>query len=323
MNKLLVSRSGDGRVNLAQDEYILEKYRSGEFSGVTLYFYVNTNDVIIGRNQNAWLECAMDSMNEDGVRLVRRHTGGGAVFHDEGNLNFSFITDEKHYDKALFSSVVLAACARFGIAGEATGRNDLLADGRKFSGCAFALSGRARGMHGTLLVSADLDKLPKYLSPSKKKLMAKGIASVRSRVVNLSELAPVTVEALREAVIEEFIRALGPAEPLAIGEEARNRIDQLTEKNRSWDWLFGVTPAFDVEYHERLSFGEIRLGLSFGGGRIRSVSVSTDALDAGLPAELSRLLTGVRYDAFEMAEALRRGGQEARELADYIEGLGN
>lgn len=323
MNKLLVSRSGDGSINLARDEYLLEQYRSGTMEGVALYFYVNTNAVIIGRNQNAWRECALDRMDEDGVQLVRRHTGGGAVYHDGGNLNFSFITDEKHYDKALFNGIIIRAVKSLGIDAEVSGRNDFTAEGRKFSGCAYALSGVARGMHGTLLISSDLDRLSKYLAPSKKKLMAKGVESVRSRVVNLNELAPVTVEEAREAVIREYVRALGGAEEIVIGGSARRRMDELTAKHRSWEWLFGATPVFDVEYSERFRFGEIRLMLSLRGGRISNVSVSTDALNLRLPDELGALLRGVRYDAYEMAAALRTGGEEARELADYMEGIGN
>lgn len=323
MNRLLVSRSGDGRVNLAQDEYLLEQYRAGTMDGVTLYFYVNENAVIIGRNQNAWRECAVDRMEKDGVQLVRRHTGGGAVYHDGGNLNFSFITDEKHYDKALFNGIIIRAVKSLGIDAEVSGRNDFTAEGRKFSGCAYALSGVARGMHGTLLVSAELDKLPKYLSPSKKKLMAKGIASVRSRVVNLSELAPVTVEALREAVIREFLGTLGEAEELVFDESALERIEALTEKHRSWEHLFGASPVFDVEYSERLAFGEMRLMLKLRGGRIARADMTTDALNADLPGQIAALLRDVRYDAGDMAAALRKGGEEARELADYIERMGN
>ncbi|MBO6062120.1 MAG: lipoate--protein ligase, partial [Clostridia bacterium] len=109
MNKVYSSHSGDGHVNLAADQYILSRYRSGAYSGVTLYFYVNSNAVIIGRNQNAWRECNTERMGEDGVQLVRRHTGGGAVYHDSGNLNFSFITNEKLYDKQRFNSVIINA----------------------------------------------------------------------------------------------------------------------------------------------------------------------------------------------------------------------
>ena len=318
MNTIYASRSGDGHVNLATDEYLLEQYRLGNMEGVTLYFYVNDDAVIIGRNQNAWTECDMERMEREGVLLVRRHTGGGAVYHDRGNLNFSFITNEKLYDKERQNGVILKALASLGIAAEVSGRNDFQVEGRKVSGCAYALEGVARGMHGTLLVSADMSRLSNYLRPSKKKLAAKGVASVRSRVMNLNEKADITVDRLREAVIKAFIAEYGEAKELVFDEKAQARIDELIEKQRSWEWRIGETPKFDREIAERFSFGELRLGLTVRKGRVESVRAYTDALDTGLAAELSGLLTGVRYDEKELAEALKRGGAAAKEVAEYV-----
>jgi lipoyltransferase/lipoate-protein ligase/amidohydrolase len=318
MNTIYVSRSGDGHVNLATDEYLLEQYRLGNMEGVTLYFYVNDNAVIIGRNQNAWTECDVERMEREGVQLVRRHTGGGAVYHDRGNLNFSFITNEKLYDKERQNGVILKALASLGIAAEVSGRNDFQVEGRKVSGCAYALEGVARGMHGTLLVSADMSRLSNYLRPSKKKLAAKGVASVRSRVMNLKEKADITVDRLKEAVIAAFIEEYGEAEELVLDEKAQARIDELIEKQRSWEWRIGETPKFDREIAERFSFGELRLGLTVRKGRVEGVRAYTDALDTGVAAELSRLLTGVKYDEKAMAEALSTGGAAAKEVAGYV-----
>ncbi|MCR5808824.1 MAG: lipoate--protein ligase [Clostridiales bacterium] len=318
MNRIVISRTGDGVKNLATDEYILEKYRTGEYEGVTLYFYVNDASVIIGRNQNAWRECAVDSMEEDGVQLVRRHTGGGAVYHDGGNLNFSFITNEKLYDKERQTGVILKACERAGVRAEVSGRNDLLCGGRKFSGCAYALEGKARGMHGTLLVSADLSMLPRYLRPSKKKLEAKGITSVRSRVMNLSEAAPVTVEGMRRLVCEVFREEYGECETVFADELSCDEIEALAEKRRSWDWLMGATPVFDHRLEERFSSFELQLHLRVRGGRIAEITAYTDALDAALPERLKERLTGVRFDKKEMAAALENGGEELEEIARFI-----
>lgn len=318
MNSIYISRSGDGHRNLATDEYVLEQYRRGNMSGVTLYFYINSNAVIIGRNQNAWRECDERRMNEDGVQLVRRHTGGGAVYHDAGNLNFSFITNEKLYDKERQTRVILDAVRSLGVEAEANGRNDLTAGGRKFSGCAYALSGVARGMHGTLLVNADMDKLARYLVPSAKKLAAKGIASVRSRVVNLSELVPVTVDEVMRAVIEAFKREYGDCEELVFDAAAEAEIERLTEKQRSWEWVVGSTPAFDYSMEERFSFGELQLRLSLRNGVVTGVKAFTDALENGLPEELEGLLTGVRFEREAIAEALEKGGARAKEIAGFV-----
>lgn len=318
MEHLLVSRSGDGHVNLATDEYLLEQYRSGSMEGVTLYFYVNTNAVIIGRNQNAWRECNTRAMEEDGVQLVRRHTGGGAVYHDAGNLNFSFITDERHYDKDRFNSVIIAACRAAGVDAEVSGRNDFTAEGRKFSGCAYGLSGVARGMHGTLLVSTDMTRLSRYLNPSKQKLAAKGVSSVRARVVNLAELVPVTVEDMKRHVTEAFAAQFGGFSMLEIDEEGRAEIARLTEKQRSWEWRMGRTPAFDYSIEGRFSFGELQLLMKLRNGAAYEVDAYTDALDAGLAERLKALLTGVRFDTDELCRALKSGGPEAEEIAEYI-----
>lgn len=304
-------------MNLATDEYLLELHRSGRLNGVTLYFYINDSAVIIGRNQNAWSECNIGRMNADGVQLVRRHTGGGAVFHDRGNLNFSFIANEKHYDKERQTRVILNACRSLGFSPEVNGRNDITVDGRKISGCAYAVSGTARGMHGTLLVSVDLERLSDYLNPSKKKLEAKGIASVRSRVMDLAELKPVTVEEVMQAVITAFTAEYGEPEELSI-DPCNADLVRLAEKHHSWEWRYGMTPVFDYTMEERFSFGMLRLCLRLKNGRVESARVFTDALDAALPEEFESLLKGCRFDSAELARALRRGGAEAAETADQI-----
>ncbi|MBO4847576.1 MAG: lipoate--protein ligase [Clostridia bacterium] len=318
MEHILSSRSGDGWVNLATDEYLLERYRRGEMDGVTLYFYVNSNAVIIGRNQNAWRECDARAMEEDGVQLVRRHTGGGAVYHDGGNLNFSFITDERHYDKERFNRVILAALKKAGVEAEVSGRNDFTANGRKFSGCAYGLMGPARAMHGTLLVSTDMTRLSRYLVPSKRKLAAKGISSVRARVVNLSELAPVTVEDMRRCVTEAFTEEFGECEELIIPDDGIKEIERLTQRNRSWEWRMGRTPAFDHRIEGRFSFGELELLLKLRNGRVAEAEVFTDALDTGLAERIAALVKGKRFDTAELCAALAAGGPEGKELAEHI-----
>ena len=151
-NYIYSAPTGDGWLNLARDGYFLENNKKGD---VILYFYVNKNAVIIGRNQNAWKECSIANMDADGVQLVRRHSGGGAVFHDNGNLNFSFITDEKHYDLNRQMRVILNAVSKLGLKAELSGRNDIAVDGKKFSGNAFSLAKGNRSQHGTILVNAD------------------------------------------------------------------------------------------------------------------------------------------------------------------------
>lgn len=221
-NYIYSAPTGDGWLNLARDGYFLENNKKGD---VILYFYVNKNAVIIGRNQNAWKECSIANMDADGVQLVRRHSGGGAVFHDNGNLNFSFITDEKHYDLNRQMRVILNAVSKLGLKAELSGRNDITVDGKKFSGNAFSLAKGNRSHHGTILVNADLTKLSNYLCVSKEKMRSKGIDSVRARVCNICELSSgLTVEAMRRLVIESFIEEYGAASEYVLTERRLRKL---------------------------------------------------------------------------------------------------
>ncbi|MBO6061483.1 MAG: M20/M25/M40 family metallo-hydrolase, partial [Clostridia bacterium] len=217
-----------------------------------------------------------------------------------------------------FNSVIINAVARLGLKAEANGRNDITVEGRKFSGCAYALSGVARAMHGTVLVNTDLTRLSGYLNPSAKKLAAKGVTSVRSRVINLSELTEVSVERMRELITEEFVREFGPAEPLILDSAAQEAIGRLTEEQSSWEWMFGRSPEFDWQLDSRFSFGGVQLLVSVKNGLIASARTYTDSMEVGLPEEVSSLLTGVRFGEEEIAAALEKGGPACLEISAYI-----
>lgn len=333
MNRVIISENGDGYFNLAMDEFLLERHRAGILDGVTLYFYVNSNAVIIGRNQNAWRECDWESMEREGVQLVRRHTGGGAVYHDGGNLNFSFIADEREYDKDRQNRVLLSALSSLGISAELSGRNDILVGGRKISGCAYALSGTARGMHGTLLVNTDFNKLSGYLRPSKLKLSAKGITSVRSRVLNLAEEFPVTVDGVRSAVVDSFINEYGYCrdritvrsadDVVRLYESGENpqydsTIEKLYAKHSSWEWRMGRSPVFDSVIEGKTPSFEFQMLFTVKNGVIRSYEFYTDSLDTGTVDGLGVSLEGVRFTREDIAAALEKGGSAAREIANQI-----
>lgn len=270
-NYIYSAPTGDGWLNLARDGYFLENNKKGD---VILYFYVNKNAVIIGRNQNAWKECNIANMDADGVQLVRRHSGGGAVFHDNGNLNFSFITDEKHYDLNRQMRVILNAVSKLGLKAELSGRNDITVDGKKFSGNAFSLAKGNRSHHGTILVNADLAKLSNYLCVSKEKMRSKGIDSVRARVCNLCELSSgLTVEAMRRLVIESFIEEYGAASEYVFDGMALAEVEERRERLASWEWRFGKTPQFDFETDKRFSFGDTQIYFNLRDGVIRETKV--------------------------------------------------
>lgn len=310
--------SNDGWRNLAADEYFLNHIGKDE---ILLYIYINAPAVIIGKNQNAWRECNLKAMEADGVKLVRRISGGGAVYHDLGNVNFSFIAHKDIYDVPRQMNVILRAVRELGILAEFSGRNDLLAEGRKFSGNAFCVRGEGRQHHGTLLLSADLSKLPGYLNVSDEKLKSKGVSSVRSRVCNLCEFnAGITNEGMIEALKKGFAQEYGAFENWELDAAARQEIEALYEKQASWQWRLGQAPRFDLELKNRFDWGEIQVLLSFRQAHVSQVRVYSDALDTEIAEQLARMLQGARFTAGDLAAAVL---PEKKELAEIAEWLGS
>ena len=227
--KLYRGQSFDPFFNLAVEEYLLQNTDEG---CCTLYLWQNQNTVVIGRNQNAFKECRTTLLENEGGKLARRLSGGGAVFHDLGNLNFTFLVPTADYDLDKQLKVIELACEKLGVKVERSGRNDILADGRKFSGNAFYKNGPRAYHHGTLMVDVDREKMSRYLNPSKAKLSSKGVDSVRSRVVNLKELASdTTIELLSEKLAEAFEEVYGlPYEEIGLLEKDKKAIQPLFEK---------------------------------------------------------------------------------------------
>ena len=287
--------------NLAVEQYLLEHLQPGQ---CILYLWQNQNTVVIGKNQNAWAECRVSLLQDEGGKVARRLSGGGAVFHDLGNLNFTFLAKTEDYDVDKQLSVIARACGYAGIQVEKSGRNDLLAEGRKFSGNAFYHSQGNSYHHGTLLIASQMDKLQRYLSPSKAKLDAKGVSSVRSRVVNLTELAPdLTVETMKQNMIRAFEAVYGlQASPMTLSD--RDQLAELTRRNGSWEHLFGTPLPFTFQCEARFPWGGIQLDLDAKGGVIRGVKVYSDAMDWQLPGVMEQALTGCRFSKEDMQEAL-------------------
>lgn len=316
-NYICIAPTGNGWMNLARDGYFLDTVNRGD---IILYYYVNTNAVIIGRNQNAWKECNLSNMDKDGVQLVRRHTGGGAVYHDSGNLNFSFIMNERDYDLERQLKVITDAVSALGVHAEVSGRNDILIDGRKFSGNAFGLAHGNRSHHGTILVNADLDKFGDYLNVSKAKIQSKGVNSVRSRVCNLTDFCPeANVELVRKLVTESFIREYGNVSEYPFDGKALADIESRYEVQKSWEWRLGKTPVFEYLMDHRFPFGEMQLHFNLKDGCIRAVKVYSDCLDTELCDKVTSALTGVRFTDAAMIDALTHiNCSEAKDIAEYI-----
>ena len=282
--------SFDPHYNLAVEEYLLEKTENA----CILYLWQNQNTVVIGQNQNAWRECRLSLLEEEGGILARRISGGGAVFHDLGNLNFTMLMPSEEYDLDRQFSVIETTCRLLGIPAERSGRNDVLSEGRKFSGNAFYRGKTASFHHGTLLVDVDMEKLGRYLSPSKAKLAAKGVASVRSRVVNLRQLRPdLTVPMLKAALAQAFSKVYGlPVELLTAADMDADAIEALRLRNSTWEWNCGRKLPFSVTVEGRFPWGGVEIGMEVESGAVKAVKVWTDAMDETLPQRLEADILG-------------------------------
>lgn len=311
----------DPHRNLAVEQYLLETVPE---DACILYLWQNRRTVVIGRNQNAWKECRTTQLEADGGFLARRLSGGGAVFHDLGNLNFTFLVNKADYDLARQLGVIVEACRLMGIPAECSGRNDVLSDGRKFSGNAFYEHHGKSYHHGTLLVDVDMSQMGRYLSPSKAKLAAKGVDSVRSRVVNLRELKPgLTINEMAERMEEAFQRVYGMTARRLDGADFDHAyIDSLAERNGSWEWLYGRALQCSLDCGARFSWGEVTLQLSVEAGSVQEAKVYTDSMDWELAPKLEQAMAGRRFRLAELQGALRTAcpGEIGEDLCSLLAG---
>jgi len=295
----------DPHENLAAEKVLMDALGPGE---AMLYLWQNLNTVVIGKNQNAWLECRTSLLEDEGGKLARRLSGGGAVYHDLGNLNFTFLMCKEDYNLEKQVEVIRKACALAGIQAEKSGRNDLLADSRKFSGNAFYQDKVHAYHHGTLMVDVDKEKLGRYLSPPKAKLQAKGVASVRSRVVNLKELSPaLTISSMRAYMQQAFqdVYGLG-AEVFVLDAAMEAEIQRLKDIYGRWEYLYGNPLSFSFSCEDKFDWGYIQLQLDAKGGIVQNAQINTDAMDWTLPDSIVKALTGCRFETESMVYALRQ-----------------
>ena len=295
MNYLFESNSYNPWNNLAIEKHLADFIQPGD---LLLYLWQNENTVVIGRNQNALRECKAQLLEEEGGYLARRTTGGGAVYHDLGNLCFTFVASPERYDLQRQMKVIQRACRKFGIETEFSGRNDIITkDGFKFSGNAFSVTAMCKIQHGTLMIDVNKEKLGRYLTPSEEKMKAKGVKSVKSRVCNLKDLNPeVTVEAMKTALREAFTEEYGAFENFTFENLNCEEMQKTYEAYASWDWKYGKSPECEIVRVKRFTWGEIQVHLKLKNLYITECKVYSDALDVELPAKVERLLLGQRYD---------------------------
>lgn len=315
--RLLISDSTNPLFNLAVEDAI---FRSMDPAQKVLFLWRNDNTVVIGRGQNPWKECNTKKMEEDGITLARRSSGGGAVFHDLGNTNFTFMAGKPEYDKSISTNIILAALAKLGIQAEASGRNDLIVkvgeEIRKISGSAYRETPDRGFHHGTLLIDVDFTKLGNYLNPDPKKLKAKGISSVRSRVANLQEFdATLDHEKICQAIQEIFFEKFGEVKTIEfISENHPPNIPGFAaqyEKQQSWEWNFGQALQFSHELSERFPWGGVEIHLDIvRGGLIEQAKIFTDSLLVDPFEDLAEALKQVHYRDVDLKPILQQVGEK-------------
>ena len=325
--KYLDNRETDAYFNLAYEEYVLKNRRDGDY----LLLWQNRPAVVVGRHQNTVEEVDLGAAEQYGIQVVRRESGGGAVYHDLGNLNFSFITsagDGECLTMERFTYPVIRALENIGIHARLSGRNDLVVGERKVSGNAQTIFCGRILHHGTLLIDADLDRAQKVLRVREEKFISKSAKSVRSRIGNLKDFLPdrakMDTACLKELLLREF-----RAERDMLNQEEMAKIHMLAmEKYRTWEWNFGESPEFSFTNSRRFEGGTLEVGIRVEEGMINEIRFRGDFMAVRSVAEAESALRGVRYEPGSAARALMEvdvescfGGITREEIVECMFGI--
>lgn len=299
----------DPMINLAIEEYILENF--GE-TDTYLLFYVNGPSIIIGRNQNTIEEINTDYVEANNIKVVRRLSGGGAVYHDEENLNFSFITKddgESFQNFQKFTQPIVDALNERGVPAELQGRNDIAVEGRKISGNAmFSTRGRMFS-HGTLMLNSKIDELTKALKVNKIKIESKGIKSIRSRVANINEYLEdkLTIEEFKEMILKHVFNVddVKDVPQYVLTDEDWEKIHEISRNRyQKWEWNYGKSPSFNIQESHKFPAGLVDVRLNVKKGIIEDCTIFGDFFGIGDIKDLENKLIGLRHDRKTIEAAL-------------------
>ncbi|SDJ97469.1 lipoate--protein ligase [Natronincola ferrireducens] len=314
------NNSNDPHFNLALEEYAL-KYLNPEENYVILW--QNEPSVIIGRNQNTIEEINTTYVKEKGINVVRRLSGGGAVYHDFGNLNFTFIVtikdegDVNNFKK--FTEPVIKALAKFGIEAELSGRNDITIDGKKFSGNAQYFYKNRLLHHGTILFDSNLGVVQETLNVKQEKIESKGVKSVKSRVTNIHPYLKekITVDAFKEALLNYLLEGEEDKKQYTLTKEDLRKIKELMEERYlKWGWNYGESPKYSIQKNKRFIWGGLDLRLEVKSGIIQDCVIYGDFFGHHEISTLTEKLKGIQYREEEVAEALKN-----IDLSPYFKGI--
>ncbi|WP_017754287.1 lipoate--protein ligase [Calidifontibacillus oryziterrae] len=297
----------DPRINLSIEEFAVKNLNIEESY---LLFYINEPSIIIGKNQNTIEEINANYVEEHRIHVVRRLSGGGAVYHDLGNLNFSFITKDdgdSFHNFSKFTLPVIEALHKLGVHAELSGRNDIVVNGRKISGNAqFATKGRMFS-HGTLMFNSNIDNVVSALNVKLDKIESKGIKSIRSRVANISEFLSkeMSITDFKEHLLKYIFNSEDPIPVYRLTSNDWEQINQIADRHyNNWDWNYGKSPKFNLQKTKRFSIGQIDVRLNVNKGRIEVCKIYGDFFGIDDVTDIERIITGCRLEKNEITKAL-------------------
>lgn len=296
----------DPTLNLAMEEYVLKNMPKDDSY---FLFYVNRPSIIIGKNQNTIEEVNKPYIDAHNIDVVRRISGGGAVYHDEGNLNFSFITDDdgnSFHNFKKFTEPIVEALKSLGVDAEMTGRNDIQVGKAKISGNAMVKVKERMFSHGTLMLNSELSEVQNALKVNPAKIKSKGIKSVRSRVANISEFLeePIDIDNFKDIILKTIFGEANQVETYQLTDEDWKNIEKLSdEKYRTWDWNYGRNPKYNFEREEKFEKGFVQIKLDVKQGRIEHARIFGDFFGEGDITELENALEGTLHEFDSIEEA--------------------
>lgn len=319
--RYIESPFNDAYSNMALEEYLFEAFpHSDEY----FMLWQNKSAVVVGKYQNTVEEIDRKFVDENGISVVRRLSGGGAMYQDLGNLNFTFVVDQddaKSLDFSIFIQPVINALAQMGVTAELNSRNDIVIDGKKFSGNS-QYNKRGRTMHhGTLLFNSDLEMIGRVLRPKQDKIESKGIKSVRSRVTNIIDYMPekVSMDMFKKHLVQSMFEGAASLEEYQLTEQDLQGIEKLrNEKYATWEWNYGSSPAYNIRREKRFPFGGVTLDMQVENGTVQSLSITGDFFGNGSITDLEKSLAGIKLAADDIAKAL-----DSVDVDFYINGMDN
>ena len=305
---MIYIKNNDNRpqFNLALEQYVFDSL--DEYDEIFL-LWINEPSIIVGKNQNTIEEINLNYIKENNINVVRRLSGGGAVYHDYGNLNYTIISKNSEtsaFNFEAFSQPVIEVLAELGIKAEFTGRNDITIDGQKFCGNAQYMKKGKVLHHGAMLFDTDLTVLGNALKVSQDKIASKGVKSVRSRVTNIVEHLEekITVEDFKELLLNHMFKGMAIQEYKLTEEDYANINKLMEERYNTWEWNFGESPEFNIEKSKRFPAGKVETKIDVEDGIIKSMKIYGDFFGGGEISTVEEMFKGVKYKEDEIRKVL-------------------